>query len=119
MRLGIARTIPRIRDDEPVHEVEAAWLEMIAGARRMIYAESQYFASRRVAKAIALRLAEDDPPEIVIVNPVKAEGWLEPLAMDTARARRWRRCGASTGTGGSGSTIPSQRRAPASTYMPR
>ncbi|HEX8419420.1 MAG TPA: phospholipase D-like domain-containing protein, partial [Sphingomonas sp.] len=32
-------------------------------------------------------LDEPDGPEFVIVNPVTAQGWLEPLAMDTARAR--------------------------------
>ena len=49
--------------------------------------ESQYFASRKVAEAIARRLDEADGPEIVIVNPVTAQGWLEPLAMDSARGR--------------------------------
>lgn len=87
MQLAIARSIPEIDGLAPVHEIEAAWLDMIAGARRMIYAESQYLASRRIARAIALRLTEADPPEIVIVNPREANGWLEPLAMDTARAR--------------------------------
>lgn len=85
--LAIARTIPNMDGVEPVHEIEAAWLDMIAGARRFIYAESQYFASRKIARAIAERLAEDDPPEVVIINPHTANGWLEPVAMDTARAR--------------------------------
>ena len=40
-----------------------------------------------MAEAIARRLDEPDGPEIVIVNPVTAQGWLEPIAMDTARAR--------------------------------
>ena len=34
-----------------------------------------------------LRLAEPDPPEIVIVNPETADGWLEQTAMDGARIR--------------------------------
>lgn len=87
MRLGIARTIPKMDGQEPVHEIESSWAEMIARAKRMIYAESQYFASRRIAHAIAERLSEEDPPEIVIVMPHSADGWLEPLAMDTARAK--------------------------------
>ncbi|KYB45642.1 phospholipase, partial [Brucella anthropi] len=87
MRLGIARTIPKMAEQEPVHEIEAAWLDMIRSARRHIYAESQYFASRKIARAIAERLCEADPPEIVIVTPQSAHGWLEPLAMDSARAR--------------------------------
>ena len=36
---------------------------------------------------MAERLAEPDGPEIVLVNPKTAHGWLEPIAMDTARAR--------------------------------
>jgi len=87
MRLGIARTIPRMDGVEPVHEIEAAWVDMIRCAKRWIYAESQYFASRRIAHAIAGRLSEEDPPEIVIVTPQAVDGWLEPLAMDTARAK--------------------------------
>nr|WP_089218743.1 phospholipase D-like domain-containing protein [Sphingomonas laterariae] len=83
----IARTIPRMPGQRARWEVEQLYLDHIARARRFIYAESQYFASRRIAQAMAKRLAEKDGPEIVIVNPESAEGWLEPLAMDTARAR--------------------------------
>lgn len=85
--LAVARTIPEMDDVEPEHEIEAVYLELIAGARRVIYAESQYFASRAIARAIGLRLAEADGPEVVIVNPVSSEGWLESKAMDSARAR--------------------------------
>jgi phosphatidylserine/phosphatidylglycerophosphate/cardiolipin synthase-like enzyme len=74
-------------DDKPIHEIEALYLDLIASARRHIYAESQYFASRRIAEAIAKRLEEPDGPEIVVINPAAADGWLEQEAMDTARAR--------------------------------
>ncbi|USI73778.1 phospholipase D-like domain-containing protein [Sphingomonas morindae] len=87
VRVAIARTHPVMADQEPVHEIEALFLDQIASARRWLYCESQYFASRRVAQAIARRLDEADGPEIVIVNPLAAQGWLEPIAMDTARAR--------------------------------
>ncbi len=86
-RLAIARTLPEYAGVPGVKEVADSYLRMIAGARRYIYAESQYFASRRIARAIAARLAGDDPPEVVVINPHSSEGWLEPLAMDTARAR--------------------------------
>lgn len=87
VRLGIARTKPELDGEEPVHEIEQMYIDLIAQAKRLIYAESQYFASRKIARAIAQRLAEDDGPEIVVINPVGAEGWLEPVAMDSARAR--------------------------------
>lgn len=89
--VGIARSIPLTGDEEPVREIERLYIDMIARAKRWIYAESQYFASRRIAEAITLRLEEAGGPEIVIVNPVSAQGWLEPLAMDSARARLFER----------------------------
>jgi phosphatidylserine/phosphatidylglycerophosphate/cardiolipin synthase-like enzyme len=85
--IGIARTLPVLDAAPGTHEIEALFVAQIAAAQRMIYMESQYFASRKVAEAIAQRLVEADGPEIVIVNPVTAQGWLEPLAMDTARSR--------------------------------
>lgn len=85
--VAIARSAPEMPGREPVREIEALYLAQIARAKRFIYAESQYFASRRIAEALARRLDEKDGPEIVIINPVTSEGWLEPIAMDSARAR--------------------------------
>jgi phosphatidylserine/phosphatidylglycerophosphate/cardiolipin synthase-like enzyme len=85
--VAIARTAPEMPGREAVTEIERLYLDQIARAERTIYAESQYFASRKIAVAIAKRLDEPDGPEIVIVNPLSAQGWLEPIAMDSARAR--------------------------------
>lgn len=85
--VGISRTHPTTSDHAPIWEIEAAYLDLIASARRNVYADAQYFASRRIAEAVARRLAEPDGPEIVVINPVSSRGWLEPIAMDTARAR--------------------------------
>ncbi len=87
VEVAISRTEPDMPGHAAVHEIESLYCDLIARAERWIYAESQYFASRRVAEAIARRLREADGPEIVILNPVTADGWLEPIAMDTARAR--------------------------------
>ncbi|ONF94913.1 phospholipase D-like domain-containing protein [Sphingomonas jeddahensis] len=85
--VAISRSQPEYGEQESVREIENLYVWLIARAKRRIYAESQYFASRRVAEAVARRLGEPDGPEIVIINPVQAQGWLEPIAMDTARAR--------------------------------
>ena len=87
VQAGIARTAPELDDRPPVIEVEKLWLEQIAAARKFLYIESQYFASRAIVSALAKRLAEADGPEIVVINPEAAQGWLEPVAMDTARVR--------------------------------
>jgi phosphatidylserine/phosphatidylglycerophosphate/cardiolipin synthase-like enzyme len=85
--LAIVRTEPRHLSEGAVTEIEKLYVDMIFAARKLIYAESQYFASRTVAQAIARRLAEPDGPEVIIVNPLMSDNWLGALAMDTARAR--------------------------------
>lgn len=87
VELGIARTRAEYGDVAQVCEIEALFVAQIARARRFIYAETQYFASRVIAEAIVERLLEPDPPEIIIVNPLTANGWLEQVAMDSARVR--------------------------------
>ncbi|MES2492124.1 MAG: phospholipase D-like domain-containing protein [Pseudomonadota bacterium] len=87
VEVGIALTVPEMADQEPRHDIEALYVDLIGRAKRWFYAESQYFASRKVAEAIAKRLAEPDGPEFIIVQPLSAQGWLEPVAMDSARAR--------------------------------
>lgn len=85
--IGIARTLPEYEAQPQVCEIETAKLAIIRAATGFLYIESQYFASRRIASAIIERLREEDGPEIVVVNPKGAEGWLEAKAMDSARIR--------------------------------
>ena len=87
VEVGIARTRAAYRGITEVREIEALFLAQIARAKRFIYAENQYFASRTVAEAIAARLAEPDPPEIILVMPLTSDGWLQQAAMDGARTR--------------------------------
>tara|TARA_R110000772_G_scaffold166300_1_gene277960 strand:- start:2088 stop:3566 length:1479 start_codon:yes stop_codon:yes gene_type:complete len=85
--ITIARTRAEYGDVEQVREIEALFLDQIRRAEKFIYIENQYFTSRKIADAIALRLEEPDPPEIILVMPKTADGWLEQKAMDSARAK--------------------------------
>jgi phospholipase D1/2 len=85
--VAISRTRPEHNGAELIHEIELLWLAAIAAAKRSVYIESQYFANRRVAEAMAERLREDDGPEFVVVNPETAQGWLSEKAMGVARAK--------------------------------
>ena len=87
VEVGIARTRAAYRGCEAVHEIEALFVEHIARAQRFIYAESQYFAGRKIAEALAKRLSQPNPPEIILINPETAHGWLEQRAMDGARVQ--------------------------------
>ncbi len=84
--IAIARTRGEVGDWSEVREIEALFLDLIASARRFVYIETQYFASRVVAEAIGRRLAEPDGPEFVIVNPKAGFGWLDESVMGPARA---------------------------------
>ncbi len=97
--VGLSRTFPPFGDATGVHEIEALYLAAIAAARRTIYIESQYFASRKIAEAMAARLREPDGPEIVVINPEVADGWLEEAVMGSSRARLLRVIGAADAAG--------------------
>jgi phosphatidylserine/phosphatidylglycerophosphate/cardiolipin synthase-like enzyme len=85
--VGIARTYPDYEDFDEVREIEAFYLRAIETAENTLYIESQYFASACLAHAISDRLQEKDGPEVVLVLPRNAEGWLRQKAMDGARVR--------------------------------
>ena len=84
--ITIARTRGLNGEIAEVREIEAMFVAMIARVKRFAYIETQYFASRVIAEAIARRLDEADGPEFVVVNPMVADGWLEEEVMGSARA---------------------------------
>src|SRR3546814_1933736 len=85
--VAISRTRPNHEGEDGLREIERLYLDMIASARRFIYAENQYFASRKIAEAMAARLAEPDPPQIVLIKPKTADGPLQEEALGSARGR--------------------------------
>ena len=85
--IAISRTRAAYRGQVEIDEIETLNLDLIAAAKRFIYFENQYFTSAKIAAAIAERMAERDGPEIVLVMPRTAEGWLEQQAMDAARLK--------------------------------
>ncbi len=85
--VAISRTFPKYKDHVEIREVEALYLDSIAGALKSIYLENQYLSSYRVGEAIKKRLGEKEGPEIVMVLPLKTGGWLEQHTMDVLRGR--------------------------------
>jgi phospholipase D1/2 len=84
--IAIARTRGEHGRWSQLREIEASFVDLVAGARRFVYVETQYFASRIVAEAIGKRLGEPDGPEFVVVNPKTGAGWLDESVMGPARA---------------------------------
>jgi phospholipase D1/2 len=89
--IAISRTQPLYNGNPEVREAEALHLDAIAAARRSIYIEAQYFTSTAIANALAKRLAEPGGPEVILILPREASGWLEQSTMTVLRARLLRR----------------------------
>jgi phosphatidylserine/phosphatidylglycerophosphate/cardiolipin synthase-like enzyme len=86
VEVALARTAPAWRGAPEIRECEALTLAAIAAARRVIYLENQYFTSPPIAEALAIRLAETDGPEVVLVSTGAAPHWFDRMTMDRARA---------------------------------
>ncbi|HET7597078.1 MAG TPA: VTT domain-containing protein, partial [Burkholderiales bacterium] len=84
--IAIARTDPGYLDGNRVEEIRHLYIDAINAARRTLYLENQYFSSSRVGAALEARLAEADPPEVVVVSRLEEEGWLETRTMGVLRA---------------------------------
>lgn len=93
VEIGISRTRAEHGDCREIREIEELFVRHIRRVKHFVYIESQYFASRVIGEAIAARLAEENPPEFILVMPLTAEGWLEQKAMDGARVRLIRSLG--------------------------
>lgn len=85
--VAVARTEPQYFGTTEVREIETLLRDGIASARTSIYIENQYLSSAAVGAALAMRLAEADGPEVVIVVSQASYGWLEGATMDVLRGR--------------------------------
>ncbi len=83
--IAVSRTLGEMENRPGVREIEALYLDMIAGAKRYIYIENQYFTSKVLSDALTKRLAEPDGPEIIVVLRLTTDGWLESSTMGALR----------------------------------
>lgn len=87
VEVGIVRTRAPWEGMAEVRETERLHHRFVAEARRLVFIENQYLTDEGVGRALAGRLAEDEPPEVVAVTSRESEKWLEHLAMSGLRAR--------------------------------
>jgi phosphatidylserine/phosphatidylglycerophosphate/cardiolipin synthase-like enzyme/uncharacterized membrane protein YdjX (TVP38/TMEM64 family) len=83
--VAVVRTEPATDDYSKVREVEQLHLDSIAAARECLYIENQYFTAGAVARAMRDRLREPQGPEIILILPLRTEGWLANNSMDAIR----------------------------------
>lgn len=82
---GVTRTSAGSHGRRPLRESEALHLAAIADARSAIYLENQYFTSRVIGEALAVRLQEPDGPEVMVVSTQHCPSWFDRGTMDRAR----------------------------------
>ncbi|RJX31850.1 MAG: hypothetical protein C4531_06925 [Desulfurivibrio sp.] len=85
--VAIARTSPAYNGVEEVREIEQLHFDSLEKARRSIYIENQYLTADRIGKILEKCLQREQGPEIIIVTPLKTEGWLSRHTMDVLRGR--------------------------------
>lgn len=91
--VAFARTEPAIRGRKAATEAMDLTVAALRAARRHIYIESQYFASKRVCDVLCERLAEPGGPEVVLVSTLSSHGTIERLVLGANRDRLIRRLG--------------------------
>ncbi|WP_207486077.1 phospholipase D-like domain-containing protein [Arenibaculum pallidiluteum] len=87
IEVGVARTEPAWAGAPGAREVERLYLESLRQAKRHVYIENQYLTSDSIAEALVESLSGHRGPEVVLVVPLRASGWLEEPTMGVARAR--------------------------------
>ncbi len=93
--VSLARTEPGLRGRKGRNEAMRLTLDALSRARRHIYIENQYFASRKIARLLCEKLEDPNGPEIVIITTRSSHGFLERVVLGANRDRLLRKLMAS------------------------
>lgn len=85
--VAVSRTVPESRGVEEVKECLALFEDSIRASKEYIYIENQYLTSKRIGDLLVERLAEENPPEIVILLRQHDSKWTEAISMSLLRTR--------------------------------
>jgi len=83
--VGISRTLPHYKGRAEVREIQRLYHDGIAAAEKLIYIENQYLTAGDIGGLLAERLRQENGPEVIVVLPRNADGWLEQSTMDAIR----------------------------------
>jgi phosphatidylserine/phosphatidylglycerophosphate/cardiolipin synthase-like enzyme len=89
--VGISRTDLDADSNGGRLEIEPLHLDLIDAARKFIYIENQYLTSSTIVTTLCRRLQDANGPEVLIVLPLKNEGWLEEHTFEVLRLQSIRR----------------------------
>lgn len=89
--VAFARTEPGIRGRPAAREAMDLTLAALSAARKHIYIESQYFASKTICDLLCEKLADPAGPEVVVISTLSSHGTIERLVLGANRDRFIRR----------------------------
>lgn len=75
--VAIARTLPRIENQDAVQEIRHQYLDLIQQAEQFIYIENQFLTAEFIAKALNKRLKEIPNLKVLIVSSYNPQGMWE------------------------------------------
>jgi phosphatidylserine/phosphatidylglycerophosphate/cardiolipin synthase-like enzyme/uncharacterized membrane protein YdjX (TVP38/TMEM64 family) len=85
--LGLSQTLPSFRDNIPSFEIAQLYQDCLEAAEHHIILENQYLTSRHIVEILANVLRKKAGPELVIILPELAGGWLEQNTMGLLQAQ--------------------------------
>ena len=80
-KAAIKLTMPTYKKWDEIRQIETSYVNLIEEATDYIYIENQYFTSTLITEKLSACLSREQPPEVVIILPEMAEGFLEREAM--------------------------------------
>jgi phospholipase D1/2 len=85
--IALSQTMPPFRDLSPRFEIAQLYADGLATAERHIILENQYLTSRHIVEILSGVLKKEGGPEVVIILPELAGGWLEQKTMGLLQAQ--------------------------------
>jgi len=80
-KIAFSRTMPAFKEFDEINEILHLFFKLIHSAVHSIIIENQYLTAHSVVEALGERLKAPEGPEIIIILPEKAGGWLEIRTM--------------------------------------
>jgi len=85
--MGLSQTRPSFRDNTPSFEIAQLYQDCLETADHHIVLENQYLTSRHIVEILSKVLRKREGPELVIILPELAGGWLEQKTMGLLQAQ--------------------------------
>ncbi len=79
--IAFSRTMPAFREARELTEIAKLYQSLVRYAKKSIIIENQYLTAHTIVSELCIRLREEQGPEVIIILPEKAGGWLEVKTM--------------------------------------